>query len=122
MSNGMKATVVQAMQKRADEPKWTPGPWAVREDAFGVQVYPTRDGPPDFGEWASLATIEDCYDEEEQETAANAHLIAAAPDMYEALYRLVTDCKIAGLEAQAGFDCWISMADEALAKARGETP
>lgn len=52
--------------------------------------------------------------------AADAHLIAAAPDLYEALYRLTRDCEIAGLQEQAGFDCWIIMANAALAKARGE--
>lgn len=51
---------------------------------------------------------------------ANAHLIAAAPELYESLYRLVRDCEIAGLQEQAGFDCWINMANKALAKARGE--
>ncbi|PWL18804.1 hypothetical protein DKP76_07000 [Falsochrobactrum shanghaiense] len=49
-----------------------------------------------------------------------AQLFAAAPDLYEALYRLSVDCRLAGLEEQAGFDCWLSMADKALAKARGE--
>lgn len=56
----------------------------------------------------------------DDESYANAHLIAAAPELYEALYRLVRDCEIAGLQEQAGFDCWINMANKALAKARGE--
>lgn len=39
--------------------------------------------------------------------------------LYEALFRLSVDCKLAGLEDQAGFDCWLKMADEALAKVDG---
>jgi len=49
----------------------------------------------------------------------NARLIAAAPELLEALKRLTIDCKIARLDKQAGFDCWISMADEAISKAEG---
>lgn len=39
--------------------------------------------------------------------------------LYEALFRLSVDCKLAGLEDQAGFDSWLKMADEALAKVDG---
>lgn len=48
---------------------------------------------------------------------ANARLIAAAPDLLEALYRLKTEAEIAGLADKAGWDAWISMANEAIAKA-----
>lgn len=61
------------------------------------------------------------YDAAVKIQEANANLIAAAPELYEALYRLVRDCEIAGLQEQVGFDCWISMANAALAKALGKT-
>ena len=39
--------------------------------------------------------------------------------LYEALFRLSVDCKLAGLEDKPGFDCWLKMSDEALAKVDG---
>lgn len=96
------------------EAKFTKGPWEwVKSNndnwssydlSPGILTKDTADGTP-FGD---------------EIDKANAHLIAAAPELYEALYRLVRDCEIAGLQEQAGFDCWISMANAALAKARGE--
>lgn len=50
----------------------------------------------------------------DEETNANAHLIAAAPEMYEALNNIINDC--------SGFmDEYLEPAIEALAKARGES-
>lgn len=49
----------------------------------------------------------------------NMSAIAALPELIEALNRLSTECKLEGLKQKAGFDCWISLADKALAKARG---
>jgi hypothetical protein len=43
-----------------------------------------------------------------------ARLIAAAPDMLEALRRLTTECRLEGLHERAGFDCWISLAEKAI--------
>lgn len=45
----------------------------------------------------------------------------ASAELLEALTRLTIDCKIAGIHEQAGFDCWISMAEQAIAKAEGRT-
>jgi len=56
----------------------------------------------------------------ECETEDYARLFAAAPDLLEALTRLRNDCDLTGLRDQAGFDCWLQMADAAIAKARGE--
>lgn len=67
--------------------KHTPGPWEVREhwgddDAF--EVYPTRGGKqPPIGEWAALAEVPEYGQAGEAE--ANAYLIAAAPELLEAL-------------------------------------
>lgn len=64
--------------------KATPGPWAKRWSSFdqAYEVYPTRDGPPDHGEWAPVAMIPHYGDGDDlQESEANARLIAAAPDL-----------------------------------------
>ncbi|MEN5106672.1 hypothetical protein [Brucella anthropi] len=99
------------------ETNFTPGPWLLRisfndED---IQVYPSGLAPHGKRK-AEIAIIKDYHDDYE----ANARLIVAAPELYECLYRLSTECRLAGLEEQAGFDCWLKMADEILAKARGE--
>lgn len=52
---------------------------------------------------------------ESQEKIANAHLIAAAPEMYAAL-KLISDLSI--LDADKGLS---SLVDELLVKARGES-
>jgi hypothetical protein len=49
---------------------------------------------------------------------ANARLMAAAPDLLEALSN-ITECAEAGTDG-ANMDLWISQARAAIAKARGE--
>ena len=51
------------------------------------------------------------------ENQANAHLIAAAPELYEALERMVADYDIGEMTETPILD----VANAALAKARGET-
>lgn len=46
--------------------------------------------------------------------------VRAYPDLVKALTRLRNECDLDGLRNRAGFDCWLALADEALAKA-GET-
>jgi hypothetical protein len=76
----------------------TPGPWAVRDhwsDEGAFEVYPTRNGKqPKFGEWAALAEVPE-YGEGEAE--ANALLIAAAPDLLEAL-KLIASAENSALD------------------------
>ena len=62
-----------------DQPKWTPGPWR----------YDRTNGSPTTGEHmiagakpGYLAEVRDCGS---GDVRANAHLIAAAPDLYAAL-------------------------------------
>ena len=62
-----------------DQPKWTPGPWASDYlDQNGQRVV--------SGQHIEICT---CWHHSvgsiEKEMEANAHLIAAAPDLYEAL-------------------------------------
>ena len=90
--------------------KWTPGKWFINSRA-ATNVF----GGPNQRCIASCGgysdnRIEDCG---LSENVANAQLIAAAPDLYEAL---------AGLERSARKQGWdVSAARAALAKARGES-
>jgi len=64
--------------------KHTPGPWGLRASARTIEVYPINE----LGIRPTIAKIEKMPREAVNESQANARLIAAAPDMLEAL-RLV---------------------------------
>jgi hypothetical protein len=84
------------------ERKWTPGPWFVGKD---LSIGPN-------GQGVSVIVAACDYDHAD----ANAHLIAAAPDLYDALDNLVR-------AYHQGKDVygWIDNAGHALAKAEGWT-
>ena len=93
-----------------DQPKWTPGPWR----------YDRTNGSPTTGEHmiagakpGYLAEVRDCGS---GDVRANAHLIAAAPDLYAAL-----DGLLGLLDAGSLYEPQAYAARAALAKARGET-
>ncbi len=97
------------------ELKWTPGPWSISEDAWLVNGIDSRErfkGSPSL----------DIYDAEEwplelmDEAKANAHLISAAPELYDALFDLVEKIKA----QQSEHKPFLRAAEGALAKARGE--
>jgi hypothetical protein len=81
------------------ETKHTLGPWYIGRDVNGFVSVQVGDS------LTERDLICDCYTEE------NATLIAAAPDMYEALQWIVEN---------ADEDSVVSAAKAALAKARGE--
>jgi hypothetical protein len=84
------------------EKKWTPGPWA------DIQGYVTCRGGYNVATVKSHGTYEG---------KANANLIAAAPDLYEALESLIDAMQ----HPETDFLCdEIGIARSALAKARGE--
>ncbi len=75
-----------------DQPKWTPGPWR----------YDRTNGSPTTGEHmiaganpGYLAEVRDCGS---GDVRANAHLIAAAPDLYAALEACVVSLERANTE------------------------
>jgi hypothetical protein len=91
------------------EPKFTKGPWQVqfRPGDLGPKVV-ARDGSPVASDlWFREKSVED---------DANAHLIAAAPDLYAALDACLDLIHNAGESHTVLFDQVVS----ALAKARGE--
>lgn len=56
-----------------DEPKFTPGTWSLNHESYGVHIEPSI-------AWIGFGTAHI-----ETEHKANAALISAAPEMYEAL-------------------------------------
>lgn len=81
--------------------KWTPGPWVIGHG-------------PDFG---LITAHGDTLLQEVNATIHDAHLIIAADDLYEALQAMVDYCN-----AECGSKIYPGhQANQALAKARGET-
>jgi len=96
--------------------KHSPSPWSVAPD-FG-------DGHGQFSilcaEGCGIAMAEAWIGEHRAEATANAHLIAAAPELLEALKLLLADV--------ADYPAWqrpchaVDVAQAAIAKAEGATP
>jgi len=90
--------------------KWTPGPWVA---ALDHNSRPIVWGP---GTWQ----IADCWHTPDGKGWANARLIAAAPELYEALEEMtaLASGPTGGVSAQMKRDI-LAKARAALAKARG---
>ena len=86
------------------EPKWTPGPWIEEEDGLEVRAASNYK--------MVAATLGS------EERLANANLIAAAPELYEALEIICRFSLPKGGDQIVAF----AQAFKALAKARGEEP
>jgi len=98
------------------EHKWTPGPWILTPDSDGEEmcfVSPsTKDASEDAFPRNWLACM--CVGLPNSEWQANAHLISAAPDLYDALENAFALILTHGNSKQ------IEDAETALSKARGE--
>ena len=90
-----------------DQPKWTPGTWAAKWSKYEEDNFIVQAGMPSN---RVLAQFDGDGDGPDDQSLADAHLIAAAPDLYAAL-----------VHAQQNMPHPDQMIDEALAKARGET-
>jgi hypothetical protein len=100
--------------------KHTPGPWfleRITENAFHI-----LDGD---GEQSGLLAVVEDSGNGETPVKANAHLIATAPEMLEALERieglLLQSTGMAGIEIHSIVRRARLVASEAIAKARGES-
>lgn len=98
------------------ENKFTPGPWQASENGFyrmGV-----RDAS---GAWMTYKAGEDFMGYEQIE--ANAKLIAAAPDLLEALETLKREIILSDVDMDyiaSHFQVHLDKAAKAIAKAKGE--
>ena len=95
------------------EAKFTPGPWYIDSRLIV--------GPRINSDGADDGFISEVCDASLSmgDRKANSHLIAAAPDLYEALDNLVA---ILELDTRSYVFDAVCSARAALAKARGETP
>ncbi len=92
--------------------KHTPGPWRIIEiRGRAVILEPEQDG--------HVCKISEWADEYAEEQEANARLIAAAPELLEALENLVSLCE-AGLNKEYNIEAELSEPRAAIAKATGD--
>jgi hypothetical protein len=100
-------------QRRSEmEKKWTPGPWKVLNDQIKT--------PAGITLRVSGVALPCGYVPQEDESYANAHLIAAAPELYEALEEIFFDGQDYA-QRSGKYVSWLKKAEAALIKARGET-
>lgn len=97
----------------------TPGPWALQSLGGGYRGY------DDWCPWCvrspqnvHLATVGGVDRFESERIEANARLIAAAPELLEALEGIV-DNEMCSCPAECDDQCWHSIARRAIAKATG---
>lgn len=92
----------------ASETKWTPGPWRAYDNGTCWQI---------DAEAHAVATTQFCY---ARETAANARLIAAAPEVYEALHNAAVLLKALTRPTDEIAQATVAACETALAEARGD--
>lgn len=104
--------------------KYTPGPWEVTQiDCLGNEVVEYGNVRPVnrhmFGHETSLP-IADFYLWDMPEQKANALLIAAAPELLEALEMIVNEADSYTARTGKPVYNWLDQARAAIAKAKGE--
>lgn len=100
----------------SDIAKFTPGPWEVGRSMCGHYPAVRKNFRPDHHMEVCGPVHGYMYSADEKaEQAANARLIAAAPELYEVARMVVEASEVAGFSGPLG-----DAARAALAKARGE--
>jgi hypothetical protein len=100
--------------------KHTPGPWVVTEccDYWVMPKYlPDPDGFNGIAHCGDISWPD--YERKQAEWEANARLIASAPDLLEALERLVSYAGPKGISIEE-YDAALLSGRTVIAKARGE--
>ncbi len=107
------------------ETKWTPGPW-LRDGrtVYALEHAGWRKSVEQFKN-RFYASVQQTPTTPEEEIEANARLIAAAPELYEALAEFMdiwnsSDSRSASKQAQARRAAMWTKANAAIAKSRGE--
>jgi type II secretory pathway component GspD/PulD (secretin) len=95
------------------EPKFTPGPWFIPDHASGFEIESSCN--KQIAKTSQLYAVKQASDHDERR--ANAHLIAAAPELYEALEKLEGWFDS---DSKESADKYLKKAKAARAKARGE--
>ena len=102
----------------SDKPTHTPGPWTFTEGRQERREASTVHRADDKEFAIALVTCEWMNEQQRLEDIANAHLIAAAPELLEALRDLECEAS-AELEPTTSVNAAILTARAALAKAEG---
>jgi len=106
----------------SSETKFTPGPWLVPDQTWRRELTVEVSGderikcPGSGGAMSYTETVCTLNWSGTDEWIANAHLISAAPDMYEAL-----TCLLGISHEGEMYGARVDIAMEALRKARGES-
>ena len=99
----------------------TPAPWLIEwNTAQGGEGHYIKD-INDMGEISRIAAVL-FHDDTDGETRANARLIAAAPQLLDALQTTAANLrswKAAKGDGITTFDSWLEVVEEAIAKAKG---
>jgi|SRR5699024_4431295 len=108
------------------ETKFTPGPWRLSSQSPRIIQKDCRDTGSDHGFLiaSSMGRDDSGFYASESEADANAHLIAAAPELFEALDTLVSVVGLTAFKYAEQRAVLQEAADQsiaALAKARGES-
>ncbi|OAJ67740.1 hypothetical protein [Gluconobacter cerinus] len=104
------------------EAKFTPAPWIAKKGTGWFVTRPNARMAHVVG-MSPKTSLVGAENEEEDEARANAHLIAAAPELYEALRMAANDLNTAAHflpDTRLALLETVKQAHAALAKARGE--
>jgi hypothetical protein len=97
--------------------KWTPGPWAVDRDNYDYPMFISGEGDDVIRGCGCCGSP--------NMTMTDAHLIAAAPDLYDALEAaeesIVEFMGVHGYGEDSGANDILVQVRTAMTKARGET-